>query len=250
MNKLKQAGVTALDAIGNRLLSPPYGGFGYFYNHGPRDSTRIALTFDDGPSKPSTELLLDTLGELGVKGTFFCIGLNVTWHPDTLMRAYSEGHVIGNHSMWHSRKAGLMPLGGSHIDTSAAEIARVIGVLPRLYRPPWGWLTPWEGQRLRRRGYSVIGWDVYPPDWKVPEVSATELTNFVYQRVRPGSIVLYHDARSNLIRCEKTETARSLRQLVPRLRAEGYDFVTVPELLGLPPYQAAGIGRSPSHVEP
>jgi peptidoglycan/xylan/chitin deacetylase (PgdA/CDA1 family) len=242
MNSLKSIGASTINTMGNLLLSPPYGGFGNYYNHGSRNSRRIALTFDDGPSKPSTELLLDTLAELNVKATFFCIGLNVTWHADVLARTYVEGHVIGNHSMWHSRKAGLLPVGGSHIDTSANEIAQVIGVHPRLYRPPWGWLTPWEAHRLRSRGYAIIGWDVYPPDWKVPEVSASDLSEFVYKRVRPGSIVLYHDARSNLLRCEKTETPRSLRQLVPRLRDEGYDFVTVPELLGLPAYRLSRAG--------
>lgn len=221
---------------GNKLLSPPYGGFGYYHNHGPRDQRKIALTFDDGPSKPCTEDLLDVLGELQVKVTFFCIGLNVTWHPDTLARAFNEGHVIGNHSMMHSRKAGLLLTGGAHIDDATKEIAQVIGCRPQLYRPPWGWMTPWEGRRLAQRGYAVIGWDIYPDDWKVPEVRAEILVEDVYRQTQPGSIVLFHDSVSNKIRWEKTETARALRMLVPRLRDEGYEFVTVPELLNLPAY--------------
>ncbi len=226
----------SIDQLGNLFLSPPHGGFGYYHNHGPRTRRAVAFTFDDGPSKPCTELLLDTLGELGIKATFFCVGLCVQWHPDVVQRAFAEGHVIGNHSMMHSRKAGLMPWGGEHIDEATTVIKQVIGRQPRLYRPPWGWLTPWEGQRLHRRGYTVIGWDIYPDDWKVPEVPAEELVAQIKPLIRPGSIILMHDSVSNQMRWEKTETARAVRLLTPWLRAEGYEIVTVPELLGISAY--------------
>ncbi|MGB9739721.1 MAG: polysaccharide deacetylase family protein [Chloroflexus aggregans] len=236
---LKTAVTRVVDQIGNLILSPPYGGFGYYYNHGPRTRRAVAFTFDDGPGKPCTEQLLDTLGELGVKATFFCVGLSVQWHPDVVQRAFTEGHVIGNHSMMHSRKAGLLLRGGEHIDAADDAIAQVIGCRPHLYRPPWGWLTPWEGQRLRQRGYAVIGWDIYPDDWKVPEVPAEHLVAQIKPLVKPGSIILMHDSVSNQIRWEKTETARAVRLLTPWLRSEGYEIVTVPELLGLPAYRSS-----------
>ncbi len=226
----------SIDQLGNLFLSPPHGGFGYYHNHGPRTRRAVAFTFDDGPSKPCTELLLDTLGELGIKATFFCVGLSVQWHPDVVQRAFAEGHVIGNHSMMHSRKASLMPWGGDHIDKATTVIKQVIGRPPRLYRPPWGWLTPWEGQRLHQRGHTAIGWDIYPDDWKVPEVPAEQLVAQIKPLIRPGSIILMHDAVSNQIRWEKTETARAVRLLTPWLRAEGYEIVTVPELLGISAY--------------
>lgn len=233
---LKSTATSAVNGAGNLLLSPPHGGFGFYHNHGPRNVRKVAFTFDDGPSKPATEHLLDTLGELDVKVTFFCVGLSVTWHPDVLSRTYNEGHVIGNHSMMHSRKAGLMPIGGEHIDAATREIEQVIGQSPRLYRPPWGWLTPWEGMRLRQRGYNVIGWDIYPDDWKLPEVAAEELVNFIWPKIQPGSIILFHDSVSNHYNWEKKQTARAVRMLTPRLRNEGYEIVTVPELLNIPAY--------------
>ncbi len=233
---LRSTVTTAVNGAGNLLLSPPHGGFGFYHNHGPRTERKIAFTFDDGPSKPCTEHLLDALGELDVKVTFFCVGLSVTWHPDVMLRAYNEGHIIGNHSMMHSRKAGLMPVGGEHIDAATREIEQVIGRRPQLYRPPWGWLTPWEGLRLRQRGYHVIGWDIYPDDWKLPEVPAEELVADIYGQVQPGSIVLFHDSVSNHYSWEKKETTRAVRMLVPRLRDEGYEIVTVSEMLGLPAY--------------
>lgn len=236
---VKAVAKNAVNSLGNLLLSPPYGGLGHFHNHGPRDRRRIALTFDDGPSKPSTQALLDVLGEQAAKATFFCIGLNVSWHPDVLARAFGEGHVIANHSMMHSRKAGLLPLGADHIDEASREITRVIGCRPRLYRPPWGWLTPWEARRVAARGYAVIGWDVYPDDWKLPEVAPEVLVEDVRRQVQPGSIVLFHDAMSNVIDCRKTNTSRAVARLVPLLRGEGYELVTVPELLGLSAYAPA-----------
>lgn len=233
---LRSSATSAVNTIGNLILSPPYGGFGYYHNHGPRTKRTIALTFDDGPGKPCTEELLDVLSDLGVNVTFFCVGLSVTWHPDVLARAYADGHIIGNHSMMHSRKAGLMPTGSEHIDAASHEIEQVIGQRPQLYRPPWGWLTPWEGLRLRQRGYEVIGWDIYPDDWKLPEVQAEVLVEDVYRQIQPGSIILFHDSVSNKIRWEKKQTARAIRMLVPRLRDEGYEIVTVPEMLNIPAY--------------
>lgn len=227
----------AIDTAGNLLLGPPFGGFGFFHNHGLRNSRKIALTFDDGPSRPSTEKLLDAMDELNVRATFFWVGAHVQYYPELVQRAYTAGHVIGNHSMLHSRKAGLMLKGGAHIDDSAHAISEVIGRYPQLYRPPWGWITPWEGQRLSQRGYKVIGWDVYTLDWKVPEIDGGKIAEGICSSVRPGSIILLHDSYAVVPECHKSEMVRAVQQVVPRLRAEGYEFVTIPELLGHPAYK-------------
>jgi peptidoglycan/xylan/chitin deacetylase (PgdA/CDA1 family) len=233
----KRLAAQVFDKTGTLLLSPPYGGFGYFINHGPRTERKIALTFDDGPSRPCTEALIDAMGELDVKGTFFCVGVNVRWHPELLLRMYNEGHVIGNHSGWHSRKSGLK-LGpdDGHIADGARAIAEVLGVHPRLYRPPWGWLTPWEGQRLTQAGYSVIGWDVYTLDWKWPEPDGRAVAEDACRKTQPGSILLFHDANAGVRIWDKKETVRAIQHIVPALRAEGYEFVTIPELLKIPAY--------------
>jgi peptidoglycan/xylan/chitin deacetylase (PgdA/CDA1 family) len=149
---------------------------------------------------------------------------------------YETGHVVANHSMEHRRGGALYLSGGSHIDDSEREIVEVLGRRPRLYRPPWGWLTPWEGQRLLQRGYAVIGWDVYTLDWKVPEVDGGTLADGIYRDVKPGSIILMHDSNGIIPVSNKIEMTRAVQQLVPRLRADGYEFVTVPELLGMPAY--------------
>jgi peptidoglycan/xylan/chitin deacetylase (PgdA/CDA1 family) len=227
----------ALNRAGTLLLSPPVGGFGWFRNHGPRDKKRVAITFDDGPSKPCTEELLDAMGELNVKTTLFCVGVNVQWHPDLVKRAFDEGHIIGNHSYEHSRKAGLR-LGddGRHIDRSADIIESVIGCRPQLYRPPWGWLTPWEGRRLDQRGYTVVGWDVYTLDWKWPEPDGAAVAEDAFRKTQPGSILLFHDANAGVREWHKKQTTRAIQHVVPMLRDAGYEIVTAAELLNVPAY--------------
>lgn len=237
MPNLKQSAIDILDKAGTRFLSPPHGGFGYYINHGPRDKRRVALTFDDGPSRPCTEYLIDAMRDLNVKGTFFALGVNVRYHPDLLLQMYNEGHVIGNHSGWHSRKTGVMP--GSdmrHVTDGEDAIREVLGVRPLFYRPPWGWLTPWEGKRLTRAGYKVIGWDVYTLDWKFPEIDGKILARDAARDTQPGSIFCFHDAKPWEKTWEKRETTHAVQALVPMLRDQGYEFVTIADLLNTPAY--------------
>src|SRR4051794_36976846 len=224
------------DRLGNRFLSPPSRALGYYTNHGPRDTRRIALTFDDGPCRGSTEELLDTMAVLDVRGTFFCVGVNVETNPDVLRRIESDGHTIGNHSYRHSRRAGLSPRNRDHIERGETAIVDVLGKAPRLYRPPWGWLVPWEGRRLRQLGYTIVGWDVYTVDWQIPEPDAAEVAASAIRDTRPGSIFALHDAFPLKMSWSKTVTVDAVRRIVPALRAQGYEFVTVDELLGVEPY--------------
>lgn len=234
---LKNVIFLGLNKTGNALLSPPIGGgLGQFRNHGSRKQRKIALTFDDGPCAPCTEELLDAMGELNVRGTFFCVGLNTAMNPEIVAKAYAAGHTIGNHSMAHRRFTSIKPTGGDHIDSSAREISKVIGCLPRLYRPPWGWLTPWEGWRLHKRGYTIVGWDVYTLDWQIPENDGHQMADKARRETRPGSILLFHDAYPGTKIWQKRETTRAIKRIVPALRADGYEFVTVPELLNVPGY--------------
>jgi len=233
----KQIATNVLNKAGTLILSPPVGGFGYFINHGPRDKKKIALTFDDGPSQPCTEALIHAMGEMDVKGTFFCVGVNVRWHQDLLRRMHNDGHIIGNHSGWHSRKSGLKfgPDDG-HISDAERAISDVIGVRTKLYRPPWGWMAPWEGRRLTELGYKVIGWDVYTLDWKWPEPDGRAVGEDAISKTRPGSILLFHDANAGVKIWDKKETIRAIQHIVPKLRAQGYEFVTIPDLLSIPAY--------------
>ncbi|MBF6589145.1 MAG: polysaccharide deacetylase family protein [Ktedonobacterales bacterium] len=226
-----------LDPLGNALFLSWAGDLGQAHRHGPRTAKRVALTFDDGPVLGGTEQVLDALAEFGVPGTFFCIGANVRQHPEIVRRAVAAGHAIGAHSMHHSRLATVSPTDAHHIEACVAALQDVLGRVPALYRPPWGWLTPWEVARLRRRGLAVIRWDIETPDWRTPCPPGDQMAQWALPRVRPGTIVVFHDGMTHADTHPKPETARAVRQLVPALRAQGYEFVTIPTLLNIPAYQ-------------
>ncbi|MCB0965238.1 MAG: polysaccharide deacetylase family protein [Ilumatobacter sp.] len=226
------------DPVLTKLLSPPHGGRRHYVNHGPRTERRVALTFDDGPCRGSTERLLDALGELEAPGTFFCVGENVRLNPELVERLDREGHVVGSHSERHSRGAGLSFGDTEHILAAERRIATVLGKRPALYRPPWGWLTPWEGRRLQRLGYTIIGWDVYTLDWQIPEPDPADVVSAAIADTEPGSIFCFHDAFPLEAAWDKDVTVDTIRELVPRLRSMGYEFVTVSDLLGVDAYRA------------
>jgi peptidoglycan-N-acetylglucosamine deacetylase len=235
------------NTLGNRFLSPPIGGgFRQFVNHGPRDVRRLALTFDDGPNRGSTELLLDVMRELNVPGTFFCVGENVRTSPDIVQRLDREGHVVGCHSDRHERSGSLHLKDTGQIDRVEQSITSVLGRRPLMYRPPWGWLTPWEGRRLHARGYTIVGWDVYTLDWKIPEVPVSTVSEAILKQCKNGSILLLHDGYPLADHYDKQVTAQTVRSVVPVLRDLGYEFVTVPELLGTPAYAAAPVAAPAS----
>jgi peptidoglycan/xylan/chitin deacetylase (PgdA/CDA1 family) len=242
---LKNLAFSMMNKTGGFLLSPPIGGgLGQYRNHGPRNQRRVALTFDDGPSKPCTVELLDAMAELNVKGTFFCVGLNATMNPDVIARAFAEGHTIANHSIAHRRMTSLKFTGADHIEQGAQEISKIIGCMPRLYRPPWGWLTPWEGRRLHQRGYTIVGWDVYTLDWRIPELDGHKIADDACSIVKPGSIFCFHDAYPGAQHWEKRETKRAVQKIVPMLRTQGYEFVTVPELFNIPAYAPLSVAQT------
>lgn len=225
------------DRTGNLVMQPPRRScFGRVPNSSPTETRRVALTFDDGPSSPSTPLMLDALAALDVRATFFCVGQMVAWYPEITRRAHTEGHEIANHSMYHSRRQSLGLRGLDHIETAQDQIERAIGRRPALYRPPWGWTTPWELRRADRLGLTVVGWSVYPDDWMDPEVPAATTARQIVDGAEPGSIILMHDATSNVRECTKTQSAAAVTMAVDQLRSGGYEFVTLSELLGVDPY--------------
>ncbi|HLZ24032.1 MAG TPA: polysaccharide deacetylase family protein [Ktedonobacterales bacterium] len=233
---VKQVLSPMLDPIGNRVLMSPLGDLGMAYRHGNRSRKAVALTFDDGPVRGGTEQVLDVLNEYGAPGTFFCIGVNAALNPEILRRADAAGHVLGAHSMDHGRTGAVSLTDGAHIDGCLRELRAAIGKTPALYRPPWGWLTPWEAMRLRRRGLHIIQFDLEMPDSAVPCPPGDKMCAWALPRVRSGSIIVFHDGKTHAERHDKPETARALRLLIEALRQHDYEMVTIPELLNIRAY--------------
>ncbi|HEY5927513.1 MAG TPA: polysaccharide deacetylase family protein [Kofleriaceae bacterium] len=193
--------------------------------HGSRDQRRVALTFDDGPDPLRTPALLDALAELGAPATFFLLGKRVDEHPALAARIAREGHELGNHTYSHP----YLPLSRSktvarELAATDAAIARATGIVPVLARPPYGGRSPRNVCVFDRKGKRVVLWDVNSFDWKGK--CAATIAERVLARVRPGSIILLHEARAG-----GEVTVEAVRLLVPALRARGYETSTVSRML-------------------
>jgi peptidoglycan/xylan/chitin deacetylase (PgdA/CDA1 family) len=191
--------------------------------HGPRDGAAVALTFDDGPGAV-TAALLDVLARHGAHATFDVLGPRVAAGRSLLRRMAAEGHEIGVHGWEHRVLSAAPGRACADLARASAAIHAACGVRPRVFRAPFGIVSPPLVSRARALGLITVGWDVDPHDWREPGAEAIERR--VLAGVRPGSIVLLHDDRAAL-----APTAAALDGILPALAARGLRAVTVSELL-------------------
>jgi len=203
--------------------------FGPALLRGKAEGRRVALTFDDGPSA-YTEQILDILRDRNVRATFFVCGRNVERYPEILRRVQAEGHAIGNHSYSHPfpyfhRRAFF----ASQIDRTQEAIAKVTGERPRIFRPPYG--ARWIGLYpvLRERGLRLINWSDTGYDWLDKSNIAREAT----KGLGPGSIILLHDGRNDLPteQVDRSRTVGALPAIIDKAREAGLTFVPVTDFL-------------------
>ncbi|HWQ60912.1 MAG TPA: polysaccharide deacetylase family protein [Negativicutes bacterium] len=200
----------------------------------PTTVPAIALTLDDGPHYKMTPEILAVLKDKGVRVTFFVLGENVDRSPDLLAREVADGHEVAVHGYHH---ASLARLDKAHVTAELANTERAIGReagKPALFRPPGGSYNDTVFSAARERGYTMVLWDIDPHDWARPPVD--NVVGTVLRRAAPGSIVLLHDGQYPL------PTAKALAIIIDRLRAEGYELVTVSELLQLYERRPAQLG--------
>ena len=191
----------------------------------------VALTFDDGPHFALTPRLLDTLKAKGVKATFFLVGTNAKEYPAIVKRIVADGHELGNHSWSHPNLAKMSDEEvRSQLNRTSDAIEAAVGQRPKLMRPPFGSYTKAQGKWMHEDlGFTVVLWDVDPDDWRDPGPSVVEdrvLNGWKNSTgVRPGSIVLSHDIHKGTVEAEP--------DIIDKLQAKGYKFVTVSELLAM-----------------
>lgn len=192
---------------------------------GARASRRVALTFDDGPSR-FTPAILHVLEREHVPGTFFMIGNQVPGHGALLHRMLHDGSMIANHSLTHANLAGAGASAVHQIAATQAIIRRASGFEPCLFRPPYGATSGALSRIARSHGALSILWDVDPQDWRTPGSGA--IVSTVMRQARPGSIVLMHDGGG-----PRGQTLAALPTIIHRLRHRGLQLVTVTQLLHL-----------------
>jgi peptidoglycan-N-acetylglucosamine deacetylase len=202
-----------------------------FFLRGPTDEKKVALTFDDGPDTRFTPGVLDALNRYGVKGTFFVMGARAEALPDLTERIHREGHVLANHGYWHPLLPELTVAGVLYEVRRTEEVLQnIVGITPALFRPPYGEITEEQILAIGEQNYAVIGWTVDSVDWAEP--GTDQIVETVLDNVVPGAIILMHDGGDWTQ--DLSGTVEALDVIIPRLLAEGYEFVTVPELLNIP----------------
>lgn len=187
----------------------------------------MAITFDDGVEQRLTPQVLDILRQREVEACFFVVGDRAD--GNILRRMVAEGHVIGNHTLHHG---GWDPFLSSRemIDNARQcdeAIYTATGLMPRLFRPPFGVTNPMIGRMVRERGYTVIGWSIRSLD--TMGGSREEVVERIRQRLHPGAVILLHDNREG--------APELLSALLDVLAEEGYGVKRVDKLFETEPYE-------------
>lgn len=200
-----------------------------FVTNGP-NVKRVALTFDDVPDPRFTPQILDILKKYNVKATFFVNGQRVLNHPELAKRIHDEGHVIGNHSFTHPDFNNLtMPEFKKEIKKTEQAIFPITGYIPKMIRPPYGEITEEQLIWAAEHHYQIVNWNVDSLDWK--GLGKDEVLSNILSGIKPGAIVLQHGGGGYGSKLQGTIDA--LPVVIETLRNQGYELVTVPDLLGI-----------------
>jgi peptidoglycan/xylan/chitin deacetylase (PgdA/CDA1 family) len=201
-----------------------------FYADGSPNVKKIALTFDDGPGK-ATARILEILKEKNVKATFFMLGVRVENDTETAKKVVLMGHEIGNHTYGHINFYGYKNNDKkSKMEKEILHTKKVIkgklGIDTKLMRFPHGYSKPDGLEVAQKLGYYVINWS-FGIDWQ--NLSAEEMHQKYKQAIRNGTIFLMHDLPKN------EKILSFLEEFIDEIRSQGYEIVTVSELLNLEP---------------
>ncbi len=160
----------------------------------PGSHKTIYLSFDDGPSPKITGQILELLAEFNAKATFFCVGENLLRYPETGAQIISEGHTIGNHTLRHSKGWNTpIKIYIDEIDQTQHIINRLQPNAPKLFRPPYGRITPKQISELTSRGYEIVLWSELSCDYD-PNVNIQKSIGALSKNSKSGSIVVFHDS--------------------------------------------------------
>ncbi len=186
----------------------------------------IALTFDDGPGPKNTAQVLEILKKNNIKATFFMVGQMVKYFPQIAKQVAADGHVIGNHTWhhWYFQMDGATA--ASEIDRTADIIYKTTGEKTTLFRPPGGFLNNGLAQYAKNKKYAVMMWSEESGDAERRSPQVPMLVKNVLKYSKPGAIVLLHDGGGN-----RSKSVKALPEMIAGLKAQGYRFVTIPQLL-------------------
>ncbi|MBI1222882.1 MAG: polysaccharide deacetylase family protein [Bacteroidetes bacterium] len=173
----------------------------------------LYLTFDDGPHPTITPWVLEILKKYQAKATFFCVGENVRKYPEVYQRILNEGHQVGNHTNnhlngWNNPNDHYY----GNIETCSETVSS------KLFRPPYGKITPAQAIHLRKKGFRIVMWSILSRDFQV-DLNLDESLQAIIDESETGHIIVFHDS-------EKSQA--NLEYLLPRylnhFSQEGFQF--------------------------
>lgn len=227
------AGAAAVLA-GYHSMAPRSQLFGRAFCGLPRGSRQMALTFDDGPNDPHTLNLLDVLAKHDVPATFFMIGRHVRQRPDIALEVKNRGHVVANHTFTHPFLTFESTSSvRDELEQCRAALTDAVGEHSNLFRPPWGARRPAVLRTVRQFALQPIMWSVTGFDWDAP--SAEYIEKKVTARVRGGDVILLHDGGHKAFGTDRSHTVKGVEALLSRFKGEGYEFVTIPQMMSCQP---------------
>jgi peptidoglycan/xylan/chitin deacetylase (PgdA/CDA1 family) len=193
-------------------------------------SRLLALTFDDGPNDPYTLQIMEVLQRHSVKATFFLIGQYVQQKPEIARALVAAGHAIGSHTWSHPQlifeqvhelRRQLVQTRQILLDATGADT--------KIFRPPFGGRRPATLRTVKAFGLQTVMWNVSSHDWSAK--SAGEIVARVERKVRGGDVILLHDGSHVRMGADRSRTVEATDRLVSRYLSEGFEFVTIPEMI-------------------
>ncbi|MBD0383573.1 polysaccharide deacetylase family protein [Paenibacillus sedimenti] len=191
------------------------------------DQKLVALTFDDGPNPVYTPQVLDVLKQFDAKATFFVLGKRVQMYPQIAIREVNEGHEIANHTYDHHFLKNVSPQKlKEEIEQTQEIIFDITEQTPHVFRPPGGFYNQSLLELAKQDRFTVVMWSWYQDtkDWKKPGVH--NIVQSVLSNIHNGDIILFHDLEGDC-----TQTVEALKIVLPELKKQGYQFLTVTDLI-------------------
>jgi peptidoglycan-N-acetylglucosamine deacetylase len=217
-------------AAGYHTMGPTSQLYGRNFIGLPKGTRKLALTYDDGPNDPHTGHLLDVLAKHDVKATFFLIGRYVAQRPNMVRQHLEFGNAIGNHTWDHPNLIFSTPSSlRSQLERTSQAIFDACGQQPALFRPPFGGRRPGVIQTARAMGMTAVMWNVTCYDWSAKSNDTIE--RHAVRQVRGGDVILLHDGGHKAFGADRSWTVKATETLIRRYKSEGYEFVTVAEML-------------------
>jgi peptidoglycan/xylan/chitin deacetylase (PgdA/CDA1 family) len=196
---------------------------------------RIALTYDDGPNPEQTPRLMEILDRHDAHATFFLIGKWAEREPGLVRELEAAGHALGNHTYNHPRMPFISSATATEemrrcreaVEAAGARFSEVDGEM--LMRPPYGSRRPGTLRTARAEGYVPVTWSVTCYDWR-PSATKGKIARRAGRAIE-GDVILLHDGSDEEPAADRSDSVAATEETLRKLRAEGYEFVSIPELV-------------------